>query len=158
MAVDGITAITPGQLLTVEEAYVYWHDVAERRVDSGHYHAQITDLWKAVKSGVLPSTPAGPRGGVRIVADDLLVWLNRRRLEDGASEVTRVVHEWLLPGDLVAQIGGEDTFRQAVSAFAQLHLDDAELLRRLDTHLENARTVSEMLHGLRAARDATGDA
>jgi hypothetical protein len=158
MAVDGITAITPGQLLTVEEAHAYWQGVAERWVDTGYHYAHITDLWKAVRSGALPSTPTGPRGGRRIIADDLLVWLNRRRLEDVASEVTRVVHEWLLAGDLGAQIGGEDTFRQAVSAFAQLHLDDAELLRRLDTHLENVRTVSEMLHGLRAARESAADA
>jgi hypothetical protein len=27
MAVDGITAIKPGQLFTVKEAYVYWQDV-----------------------------------------------------------------------------------------------------------------------------------
>jgi hypothetical protein len=162
MAVDGITAIKSGQLLTVKEAYVYWQDVywldvAERRVDSGYHHAHITELWKAVRSGALPSTPTGPRGGRRIIADDLLVWLNRRRLEGVASEVTRVVHEWLLHGDLGDRIGGEDTFRQAVSAFAQLHLDDTELLRRLDAHIEHARTLSEMLHGLRAARDAAGD-
>jgi hypothetical protein len=100
MAVNGITAITPGQLLTVQEAHVYWQDVAERWVDTGYHPAQITDLWKAIKSGALPSTKAGPRGGVRIVADDLLVWLNRRRLEDVASEVTRVVYDWLWRGDL----------------------------------------------------------
>jgi hypothetical protein len=167
MAVDGITAIKSGQLLTVKEAYVYWQDVywqdvhwqdvAERRVDSGYHHAHITELWKAVRSGALPSTPTGPRGGRRIVADDLLVWLNRRRLEEVASEVTRVVQGWLLPGDLGDRIGGEDTFRQAVSAFSQLHLDDTELLRRLDAHIEHARMVSEILHGLRAARAAAAD-
>jgi len=163
MAVDGITAIKSGQLLTVKEAYVYWQDVywqdvAERKVNSGYHHAHITELWKAVRSGALPSTPTGPRGGRRIIADDLLVWLNRRRMEDVASEVNRMVQEWLLHDDhLSDRIGGEDTFRQAVSAFCQLHLDDTELLRRLDAHIENARTVSEMLHGLRAARDADGD-
>jgi len=162
MAVDGITAIKSGQLLTVKEAYVYWQDVywqdvAERRVDSGYHRAHITDLWKAVRSGALPSTPTGPRGGRRIIADDLLVWLNRRRLEDLASDVTRMVQEWLLHDDLSDRIGGEDTFHQAVSAFCQLHFDDTELLRRLDAHIENARTVSEMLHGLRAARDAASD-
>jgi hypothetical protein len=165
MAVDGITAIKSGQLLTVKEAYVYWQDmywqdVAERRVDSGYHHAHITELWKAVRSGALPSTPAGPRGGRRIIADDLLVWLNRRRLEDLASDITRMVQEWLLHddlSDLSDRIGGEDTFRQAVSAFCQLHFDDTELLRRLDAHIENAHTVSEMLHGVRAARDAASD-
>jgi hypothetical protein len=49
------------------------------------------------------------------------------------------------------------TFRQAVSAFCQLHLDDTELLLRLNAHIEDVRTVGEMLHGLRAARDASGD-
>jgi len=158
MAVNGITAITPGQLLTVQEAHVYWQDVAERWVDTGYHPAQITDLWKAIKSGALPSTPAGPRGGVRIVADDLLVWLNRRRLEDVASEVTRVVYDWLWRGDLGDWRWEEEQFRQAISAFCQLHLDDMELLLRLEAHIENARKVSEMLHGLRAARDAATDA
>jgi len=158
MAVNGITAITPGQLLTVQEAHVYWQDVAERWVDIGYHPAQITDLWKAIKSGTLPSTKAGPRGGVRIVADDLLVWLNRRRLEDVASEVTRVVYDWLWRGDLGDWRWEEEKFRQAISAFCQLHLDDMELLLRLEAHIENARKVSEMLHGLRAARDAATDA
>ena len=134
---DGITAIKSGQLLTVKEAYVYWqdvywHDVAERKVNSGYHQAHITELWKAVKSGALPSTSTGPRGGRRIIADDLLVWLNRRRLEDLASEVTRMVQEWLLHDDMGDRIGGEGTFRQAVSAFCQLHRDNTELLRRLD--------------------------
>lgn len=69
-----------------------------------------------------------------------------------------MVQEWLLHDDMGDRIGGEGTFRQAVSAFCQLHRDNTELLRRLDAHIENARTISEMLHGLRAARDAAGDA
>jgi hypothetical protein len=83
--------------------------------------------------------------------------LNRRRLEDLASEVTRMVQGWLLHGDPGDRIGEEDKIRQAVSTFCQLHFDDTELLRRLDAHIENARTVSETLHGQRAARDAASD-
>src|SRR5689334_9670598 len=91
------------RLLSFEEAYTYWQDAAqgwEARGRRGEYHFTSTgDLRKAIKQGVLPSTPAGPRGGVRVREDDLLVWLERRRLEDIAGRIRFTVVSWLWQGE-----------------------------------------------------------
>jgi hypothetical protein len=137
------------RLLSFEEAYAYWQDTAqgwEARGRRGEYHFTSTgDLRTAIKQRVLPTTPAGPRGGMRVREDDLRTWLERRRLEDIAGRIRNVVVSWLWQGE---RGNPELHDREALEVFCSLYRDDTELIRRLDAHIVEAQQLSALLHAL----------